>query len=159
MSRCHLRYVTAMKSLLVFLVALVACGGGSMTNVQLVNTTPRIIESVFVNAPGQPHGAPAASKIAPNETRTMKLKLGNYEVYAVSEKIVHEDNTRETPEASITIELRDGLTVVFYDSNASPPPGIEARNKRGVVFTIKPAPAAPAEGADEPSIEPIAPTE
>jgi len=147
-------------SLLVGLGALVlvACGGGGMANVQLVNNTPRTIESVFVNAPGQPHGTPATSKLAPNETRTLKLKLGNYEIYAVSEKIVHEDKTRETPEASLTIELHGGLEIVFYDSSAPPPPGVEGGGKRGVVFNIKPPPApAPESGEGEPSVEPAAP--
>lgn len=153
--------MTSPRSRLVFLVGLGAlalafgaCGGGAMTNVQLVNNTSRTIESVFVNAPGQPHATPAMTKLAPNDTRTLKLKLGNYEIYAISEKIVHEDKTRETPEASLTIELHDALTIVFYDSSATPPPGIEGGNKRGVVFNIKPPPATPLDGDDEPSAPP-----
>jgi len=126
---------------LLFLVGLVvfaACGGAAMQTVQLVNKTPRTIEQVFIFTPGKDHGASKA-KLAPNASTTIQLPSGNHEIYAVSEKIIHDDNTRETPEASLTIELRSALELVFYDSNAVPA-GIEKANTRGITFMIRPPP-------------------
>jgi hypothetical protein len=134
---------------LIFLVGLVvfaACGGGAMHNVMLVNKTPRTIESIFIFSPGKDHGASKA-KLAPNASTTLQLPAGNHEIYAVSEKIVHDDNTRETPEASLTIELRNPLELVFYDSNAVPG-GLDKPNTRGITFMIRPPPKKeePSEG-------------
>lgn len=140
--------------LLVGLAVFAACGGASMQTVQLVNKTPRTIEQIFIFPPGKDHGASRA-KLAPDASTTIQLPAGNHEIYAVSEKIVHDDNTRETPEASLTIELRNTLELVFYDSNAVPA-GIDRPNTRGITFMIRPpakkeepespeAPAPPAE--------------
>ncbi len=116
--------------LLVGLAVFAACGGASMQTVQLVNKTPRTIEQIFIFPPGKDHGASKA-------------------------KLVHDDNTRETPEASLTIELRNTLELVFYDSNAVPA-GIDRPNTRGITFMIRPpakkeepeAPEAPAPPAE-----------
>jgi hypothetical protein len=133
---------------LLFLVGLVvfAACGASMQTVQLVNKTPRTIEQIFIFSPGKDHGTSKA-KLAPNASTTLQLPAGNHEVYAVSEKIIHDDNTRETPEASLTIELRGALELVFYDSNAAPP-GLDKPNTRGITFMIRPPPKKeePAEG-------------
>lgn len=121
-----------------------------MHSVMLVNKTPRTIESIFIFPPGKDHGASKA-KLAPNASTTLQLPAGNHEIYAVSEKIVHDDNTRETPEASLTIELRNPLELVFYDSNAVPG-GLDKPNTRGITFMIRPAAKKeePAEGDPQP---------
>lgn len=138
------------------LVVFAACGGGAMHTVQLVNKTPRTIEQLFIFAPGKDKGASKA-KLAPNATTTIQLPAGNHEIYAISEKIVHDDNTRETPEASLTIELRNALELVFYDSNAVPP-GVDKPNTRGITFMIRP-PAKKAEPDDGATVEPAPPAE
>lgn len=120
---------------LVGLAVFAACGG-SMQRVQLVNKTPRTIEQIFIFSPGKDKGASKA-KLAPGASTTLQLPAGNHEIYAISERIVHDDNTRETPEASLTIELRNALELVFYDSNAAPP-GIDKANTRGITFMIRP---------------------
>jgi hypothetical protein len=138
---------------LLFLVGLVvfAACGASMQTVQLVNKTPRTIEQIFIFSPGKDH-ATSKAKLAPNASTTLQLPAGNHEVYAVSEKIIHDDNTRETPEASLTIELRGALELVFYDSNAAPP-GLDKPNTRGITFMIRPPPKKeePAEGDAAPA--------
>ena len=137
------------------LLVFAACGGAAMQTVQLVNKTPRTIEQVFIFTPGQDKGASKA-KIAPNATTTIQLPAGNHEIYAISERIVHEDNTRETPEASLTIELRNALELVFYDSNAVPP-GLDKANTRGITFMIRPP--AKKEVDDGATVEPAPPAE
>lgn len=123
---------------LVGLAVVTACGGAAMQTVQLVNKTPRTIEQLFIFTPGKDRGASRA-KMAPNSSTTIQLPAGNHEIYAISERIVHDDNTRETPEASLTIELRNALELVFYDSNAVPP-GLDRPNTRGITFMIRPPP-------------------
>jgi hypothetical protein len=137
------------------LAVLAACGGAGMQTVQLVNKTPRTIEQIFIFTPGKDRGASKA-KLAPNATTTLQLPAGNHEIYAISERIVHDDNTRETPEASLTIELRSALELVFYDSNA-PPPGLGS-NTRGITFMIRPPPKKE-ETDDGATVEPAPPAE
>ncbi|MGE0404309.1 MAG: hypothetical protein AB7T06_46800 [Kofleriaceae bacterium] len=141
---------------LIGLVVFAACGGAAMQTVQLVNKTPRTIEQVFIFPPGKDHGASKA-KLAPNASTTLQLPAGNHEIYAISEKIIHDDNTRETPEASLTIELRSALELVFYDSNAVPP-GIDKPNTRGITFMIRP-PAKKDEPVDGEPTAPAPPVE
>ncbi len=140
---------------LLALVVMAACGGASMQTVQLVNKTPRTIEQIFIFTPGQDKGASKA-KLAPNAATTLQLPAGNHEIYAISERIVHDDNTRETPEASLTIELRNALEIVFYDSNAAPP-GLGKANTRGITFMIRPPPKK--DDADDATAEPAPPVE
>ncbi|MGE0871124.1 MAG: hypothetical protein AB7P03_21345 [Kofleriaceae bacterium] len=125
------------------LAALVACAGPRVQTVQFVNKTPRTIEQFFVFPPGAARGA-SRGKLAPNGQTTLKLKDGVHEIYAVSARIVHDDNTRETPEASMTIELRGPLDIVFYDSNAVPS-GIDGPNTRAIKFVMRP----PSEPTDD----------
>ncbi|CAN5906174.1 hypothetical protein BH11MYX2_BH11MYX2_29400 [soil metagenome] len=142
------------------LFGLVACGGGGLTSVKLVNNTPRPIETIQIDPAGQPHTGSRA-KLAPNATTTVQLKKGNYEIYAIGEKIVHDDKTRETPEASLTIELREALDVIFYDSN-DPPANLNAPTTRGIMFRVAPEPKKDDggnESPDAPSAEAPAPTE
>ncbi len=141
---------------LVGLVVFAACGGAGMQTVQLVNKTPRTIDQIFIFAPGKDHGASKAKR-APNASTTIQLPAGNHEIYAISEKIVHDDNTRETPEASLTIELRNALELVFYDSNAVPP-GIDGPNTRGITFMIRPPPKKE-EADDGATVTPAPPAE
>jgi hypothetical protein len=133
---------------------LAACGGAGMQTVQLVNKTPRTIEQIFIYSPGKDRGASKA-KLAPNATTTLQLPAGNHEIYAISERIVHDDNTRETPEASLTIELRSALELVFYDSNGIAPTGA---NTRGITFMIRPPPKKE-ETDDGATVEPAPPAE
>jgi hypothetical protein len=137
------------------LLLFAACGGAGMQTVQLVNKTPRTIEQVFIFTPGKDKGASKA-KLAPNATTTIQLPAGNHEIYAISERIVHEDNTRETPEASLTIELRNALELVFYDSN-SVPTGLDKATTRGITFMIRPPPKKEAD--DGATVEPAPPAE
>lgn len=138
------------------LVAVAACGGAAMKSVQLVNKTPRTIEQIFIFAPTKDKGASRA-KLAPGASMTIQLPAGNHEIYAISERIVHDDNTRETPEASLTIELRDALELVFYDSNAVPP-GIDKPSTRGITFMIRPPPKKE-DAEDGATVEPAPPAE
>ena len=116
-----------------------------MQTIQMTNKTPRTIEQIFIFPPGKDHGA-SRGKLAPNESRTMQLPAGNHEIYAVSEKIFHEDKTRTTPEASLTIELKSALDLIFYDST-NEPPGVQAANVRGIVFRMA-APKKTEEASD-----------
>ncbi|MFN0246442.1 MAG: hypothetical protein ACKV2T_06015 [Kofleriaceae bacterium] len=141
--------------LCVGLAVLAACGGAGMQTVQLVNKTPRTIEQIFIFTPGKDRGASKA-KLAPNATTTLQLPTGNHEIYAISERIVHDDNTRETPEASLTIELRNALELVFYDSNDAPP-GL-GPNTRGITFMIRPPPKKE-DSEDGATVEPAPPAE
>jgi hypothetical protein len=147
-----LGYVRAMIRSIPVVVALVlgACASTRSYTIQVVNKTPRTIEQLFVFPPGQARGASRA-KLAPNAATTLTLQAGAHEIYAISERIVHDDNTRETPEASRTIELRGPLEVVFYDSDAEPP-GIKGPNTRGISFKVRPPPGSSDEA--EPSVEP-----
>lgn len=140
---------------LVVAATLVGCGGAPKHTVQLVNKTARPIEQIFIFTPGQDKG-PSRASLAPNASTTMQLPAGNHEIYAVSQKIIHDDKTRETPEASQTIELRQPLELVFYDSN-NEPPGIQAYNVRGIMFRItakkKPDDGGEVIEADGPSVD------
>jgi hypothetical protein len=138
---------------LLALVVMAACGGAGMQSVQLVNKTPRTIEQIFIFTPGKDKGASKA-KLAPNASTTLQLPAGNHEIYAISERIVHDDNSRETPEASLTIELRNALELVFHDSNAVPP-GLDKANTRGITFMIRPPPKK--ETDDGATVEPAPP--
>ncbi|HEY4055255.1 MAG TPA: hypothetical protein VGM39_01560, partial [Kofleriaceae bacterium] len=96
----------------------------------------RPIETIQIDPAGQPHTGSKAN-LAPNATTTVQLKKGNYEIYAIGQKIVHDDKTRETPEASLTIELKEALDVIFYDSN-DPPANLNAPTTRGIMFRVTP---------------------
>ncbi|MGE0546073.1 MAG: hypothetical protein AB7O24_30370 [Kofleriaceae bacterium] len=132
------------------LVGLVACAGPAAQTVQFTNKTPRTIEQFFVFPPGATRGA-SRGTLAPGASTALKLKNGVHEIYAVSARIVHDDNTRETPEASMTIELSGPLDIVFYDSNAVPP-GIDGANTRGIKFVMRPPPETTDDGG--PLVEP-----
>lgn len=146
------------RSALVLLLGLAACGGGGLTSVKLTNNTPRPIETIQIDPAGQPHTA-SKTQLAPNASTTVQLKKGNYEIYAIGQKIVHDDKTRETPEASLTIELKEALNVIFYDSN-DPPANLNDPTTRGIMFRVAPEKKADeGEEGGEAAPEASAPTE
>ncbi len=124
-------------AVLVFAVA--ACGGASMQTVQLVNRTPRAIAEVYLYPAGAPEHGASRGSIAPGATMAVKVKGGNVEILAVSAKVKVDAHTRETRQASSTIELNRPLSVVFHDSEQSPP-DLANKDVIGVAFHTPPPP-------------------
>jgi hypothetical protein len=131
-----------MLRFLLIAVALVACGGPAMHNVQLVNKSPRTIAEVYVFAPGsQNHGASRGS-LAAGASMNLRLKGGNHEILAVSEKIYLDDKVRDVYQASSTIQLVRPLLLIVHDDGQSPP-DLKNKDAIGVTFRPRAMPKAP----------------
>ena len=131
---------------------LAACGGAPLHQVQLVNKTPRTIAEIFIFPTGAANHGPSRGSLAPNASSTVKVRAGNVDVLAVSEKIRVDDTQTETRTATQTLELKGPLELVFYDSDQTPP-GVQGAGTIGVVFRTPPPPKEP-----EPDGEVVAPT-
>ena len=122
----------------VILFALCACGA-SYHQVQLVNKTSRPITSVFIFPTGSADHGASRGALAPDATLSVKVKAGNVDVLAVSEKIKVNETQTETRTATQTLELVKPVSLVFHDSNQTPP-GIDAPGTIGVAFQVTPEP-------------------
>jgi hypothetical protein len=126
-----------------FIVALCLAGcAPQLQTLEIVNQTPRVIEAVYVFAPGADRGA-SRGKLAPNERTSVQVKPGAVEVDGVSEKYQLDEHTRDKPEASQTLEIHGSAKVIFYDQGAAPPE-VKRPGVFGAEFTI-PAPRPGAE--------------
>ena len=75
-------------------------------------------------------------------------------MYAISQKIIIDEHTRETPEASVTVELKGPLTVIFHDEGATVP-GTDASDAREATFRVtEDKPAAEGDAPDGDPMEP-----
>lgn len=122
-----------------FLFALVAACGGTSYQVTLVNKTSRPITEVFIFATGSANHGVSRGALAPDATLTVKVKAGNVDVLAISEKIKVNDTQTETRTATQTLELKRATSLVFHDSTQTPP-GLDQPGTIGVVFQVSPEP-------------------
>lgn len=131
-----------MRIALVLALAVVAACGATYHQVQLVNKTSRPITRVYIFSTGSAdHGASRGS-LAPEATLAVKVKAGNVDVLAVSEKIRVSETQTETRTATQTLELKKPVSLVFHDSTQAPP-GLDQPGTIGVAFQVTPEPPAP----------------
>ncbi len=146
---------------LALLVGVGACGGntgvykhdyaGSIT-LTLVNSSPRLIESVFIHPVTKPErGSSWTGPIAPGASTTVKIAEGHFELIAVSQKRNIDQHTRELPEAMTMLEIRSDQKLVFHDDGQAVG-GLDAPGTLGVTFMISAADAG--SGSGEPTTEP-----
>lgn len=133
-------------------VGLCACGGPALHQIQLVNKTPRTIAEIYIFPTGAANHGASRGSLAPNAASTVKVRAGNVDVLAVSEKIRVDDMHTETRNATQTLELKGPLELVFHDSDQTPA-GVQRAGTIGVVFRTRDAPKEP-----EPDGEVVAPT-
>jgi hypothetical protein len=117
-----------------FLLILLAACAPQMQTLELVNSTPRQIEAVYVYSPGAARGQPRA-QLAPNAHASVQVPQGRVEVYAVSAKYQVDEHTRDRPEASQELEIHGPAKVIFYDQDDRP-----AEVSRPDVFGVEFAP-------------------
>jgi len=141
-----------MIRLLIFGFALAACGAPALHQVQLVNKTPRTIAEIYIFPTGSTNHGASRGSLAPNASSTVKVRAGNVDVLAVSEKIRVDDTQTETRSATQTLELKGPLELVFHDSDQTPP-GLDRPGTLGLTFRAPPPPKDP-----EPEGEVVAPT-
>ena len=130
------------RSAIVLALCAVAACGATYHQVQLVNKTSRPITEVFIFATGSANHGASRGTLAPDATLTVKVKAGNVDVLAVSEKIKVNDTQTETRTATQTLELKKPVSLVFHDSNQAPP-GIDQPGTIGVAFQVTPEPPEP----------------
>jgi hypothetical protein len=135
-------------AIILVVCALAACGG-SYQQVQLVNKTSRPIAEVFIFPTGSANHGASRGTLAPDATMSVKVKSGNVDVLAVSTKVRVNETQSETRTATQTLELKKPVSLVFHDSNETPP-GLDQPGTIGVVFQITPEPEAPAPPAETP---------
>ena len=121
------------RLVLLALIAVAACGGPALHQVQLVNKTPRTIAEIYVFPTGAANHGASRGSLAPNASSTVKIRAGNVDVLAISEKVRVDDTQTETRTATQTLELTGPLELVFHDSDQAPP-GVERAGTIGVVF-------------------------
>lgn len=128
----------------VAVVLLAACGGPALHNVQLVNKTPRTIAEIYLYPAGSANHGASRGSLAPNATMAVKVKGGNVEVLAISEKVKVNQTESETKQASSTIQLVRPVSLIFHDSDQAPP-AFEDKSSIGVTFRVtrEPEPAQP----------------
>jgi hypothetical protein len=123
-----------------------------MHSVQLVNKTPRTIAQIFIFPTGSTNHGASRATLAPNGSTTVKVKAGNVDVLAVSEKIRVDETQTETRTATQTLELKGPLELVFHDSDQTPS-GLDRPGTLGLTFRTPEPPKEP-----EPEGEVVAPT-
>ncbi len=133
---------------LLFSLVFVACGGPATHQVTLVNKTPRTIAEVFVFPAGASNHGASRGVLAPNATLAIKVRGGNVEVLAISEKVRVNLTESETKQASSTIQLVRPVQLIFHDSDQAAPP-FESKDQIGVTFRITKEPEAAPEPAPE----------
>lgn len=134
-----------MRAALLLFVA--ACGGPATHPVTLVNQTPRTIAEVFVFPPGAANHGSSRGSLAPGASLVIKVRGGNVELLAVSEKVKVSPTESETKQASSTIQLVKPVQLIFHDSD-QPGPALENKDQIGVAFRVS-RPPAPAPAPEE----------
>ena len=143
-----MRHATVIVSLA---LALEGCGGAAMHEVQLINKSPRPITEVFVFPMGASDRGPSKGTIAPEAKLVLKVKAGNVDFLAVSQRVKLDDKQSEVRTASQTLELKSPMVLVFHDSTQTVP-GLDKPGTIGVQFQVPPEadPPAPAPGPTAP---------
>jgi hypothetical protein len=130
-----------MKLALAISLLLVACGGGALQTISISNQTPRTIKELYVYPVGSDKGKSRGS-LAPSASTTVQMPKGNVEVQGVSELIIIDEHTRDTPTASQALELVGPLKVIFFDGTTKPA-ALDNPGVIGISFILsekKPAP-------------------
>ena len=117
-----------------------------MHEVQLVNKSPRPITEVYVYPMGASDRGASKGTIAPEAKLVVKVKAGNVDFLAVSQRVKVDDKQSEVRTASQTLELKSPTVLVFHDSTQTVP-GLDKPGTIGVQFQVPPEAAteAPAE--------------
>ena len=131
-------------ALLLSLAFAAGCGGAAMHEVSLINKSPRPITEVYVYPTGSSNHGASKGTLAPEGTMKLKVKAGNVDVLAVSAKVKIDDRQSETRTASQTLELKAPVSLVFHDSNQTPP-GLDKQGTIGVSFQVTPEAEPPAQ--------------
>jgi hypothetical protein len=141
----------AMLRALPLVIAFAACGGPVLHEVRLVNQSPRTIAEVYLFPLGSANRGPSRGSLAPNATLAVKIRAGNVEIVAISEKVRVNQTESETKQASSTIQLVRPVSLIFHDSDQPAPP-FEDKSAIGVTFrnTKEPEPAPEPEGEPVP---------
>ena len=134
-------YASGMRTASI-LFALAACGGPSTHQVTLVNQTPRTIAEVFVFSPGSSNHGSSRGSLASGASLVIKVRGGNVEFVAVSEKVKVNQTESETKQASSTIQLVKPVQLIFHDSD-QPAPAFENKTQIGVTFRVSKEPPPP----------------
>lgn len=100
-------------------LALPACAPHLQT-LELVNQTSRVIDHLYVFPSGATDHGPSRGTLAPNASKTLRLKPGAVSVVAESAMVKLDETTRDKPTASTDVELTRPLHVVFYDKGHAP---------------------------------------
>ncbi len=140
--------IAPVVSLVLALGGLAACGA-TYHQVQLVNKTSRPITSVYIFPTGSADHGASRGALAPDASLVVKVKAGNVDVLAVSEKIKVSETQTETRTATQTLELKKPVSLVFHDSTQTPP-GLDRPDTIGVAFQVTPEPPPPPAPADTP---------
>ena len=147
---------------LVLVLGLLACGGktgnykvdyAGPIAIQLVNSTSRPIEEIFIYPSGSANRGSSWTALKPGEATTVKIKEGHFELVAVSARRRIDAHSSERPEATSQLELREDLKqtprkLVFHDEGEAAA-GTEAPGTLGVTFTL----SKPLEEATPPASE------
>ena len=132
-----------MRHALLIAFALAGCGGAAMHEVSLINKSPRPITEVYVYPTGASEHGATKGTIAPEAKMVLKVKAGNVDIMAVSQRVKVDDKQSEVRTASQTLELKSATTLVFHDSTQTVP-GLDKPGTIGVEFQVPPEPDAPA---------------
>jgi len=128
-------------------LALVACKTGNYKTdyagpfeLQLVNQTSRPIEQVFIFPRGAANHGTSWTSLQPGGTTTVKIKEGMFELVAVSAERRIDARTRERPQATTLLELKEKLKstprkLIFHDESETPM-GVDQPGTLGVAFQI-----------------------
>ncbi len=150
-----------MLRILCFVVMVAACGSAPKYRVNLVNSTTRPIERVFVFPMGSAEHGQSRGGIAPGGNMEMQLEAGRHDVLVESQEVRVSPTERERRSATSTLELRKAVEVIFYDSNTAEPKRSEGQVL--VPFRVDDipapgdAPASDAPASDDPSVAPSDP--
>jgi hypothetical protein len=131
-------------ALLLSLAFATGCGGAAMHEVSLINKSPRPITEVYVYPTGSSNHGASKGTLAPEASMKLKVKAGNVDVLAISAKVKIDDKQSETRTASQTLELKQAVSLVFYDSNQTVP-GLDKPGTIGVSFQVTPEADPPAQ--------------
>ena len=125
---------------------LIACGGTQVHTVTLVNKTDRVIEEVFIYPTGSQQQGASRARLEPDGSTQVPIAAGNIDVRAVSAKIQIDATTRDRPTATLTVQLRGPMQLVFHDSTQQPP-GLDNPDTLGVVFRAPKVESKPDDGS------------
>lgn len=118
-----------------------------MHEVQIVNKSPRPITEVYVFPTGNANHGASKGTIAPEAKLVVKVKAGNVDVLAVSQRVKIDDKQSEVRTASQTLELKSPTVLVFHDSTQTVP-GLDRPGTIGVEFQVPPEAEPPAPAPD-----------